>query len=58
MKPNEDDKSPADKFDDEVTALIDGASEDLTCAEMGGVLELQLHILKNRITGYRQAEKE
>lgn len=43
-------KSACQKFEDEITAAIDGADDDLTLAEMVGVLELQLHILKNRFT--------
>lgn len=44
------DTGPCREFEDDVTALIDGASNELTCAEMVGILELQLHILKTRMT--------
>lgn len=49
-------KTPCQQFEDEVTALIDGADDDLTLAEMVGILELQLHILKNRMTLPRNKE--
>lgn len=51
-------KTPIERFDDAITELLDGASGEMTIAEMVGTLELQLHILKNRMTGYRQAKKE
>lgn len=47
-------KSPIREFDDRITELIDGAGDELTLAEVVGTLELQLHILKNRMTGYKQ----
>lgn len=50
MKWNSGDDTPVGRFDDEVTALLDGASNELTLAEMVGVLGLQVHILKNRMT--------
>jgi hypothetical protein len=50
-----DDESPLSKFNDQIVILLDGASDELTLAEMVGALELQLHILKNRMTGYKQS---
>lgn len=50
MKWNGEEGSPIQKFDNEVTALIDGADASLSLAETIGVLELQIHVLKNRMT--------
>lgn len=43
-------KSACQQFEDDLTALIDGAPDELTLCEMVGILELQSHILKNRFT--------
>ena len=59
MRSTESDKrTPFEKFDDDVTELIDAARDELTVAEMVGCLELQIHVLKNRCMGYKQASKE
>lgn len=50
MKFNQDEGTPIQLFEKEVVALIDSASDELTLCEMVGVLELNLHILKNRMT--------
>lgn len=47
MKDESDRRSEVVKFEDEIIAVIDG-SPTLTIAEMVGVLELQLHVLKCR----------
>lgn len=49
MKFNGPEDSPSRKFEDEVTKLIDDASDDLTVAEMIGVLEIQMFVLKHRM---------
>lgn len=46
------------RFGDELAECIDGAPDDLTLSEMIGEMELQLHCLKNRFMGYKQAPKE
>lgn len=48
MKDESDKRSEVVKFEDSITVAIDSASEDLTIAEMVGVLELSLHVLKCR----------
>lgn len=53
-----DEESPLSKWDDDITALIESASNELTVAEMVGALELQIHVLKNRAMGYVQKPKE
>lgn len=47
MKDESDNRSDFIKFDDALSALIDGA-DTLTIAEVVGVIELQLHVLKCR----------
>jgi hypothetical protein len=51
-------KMTLNDFDDAFAELLDTASDDLTIAELTGALELQLHIMKNRFTGYKQAPKD
>lgn len=58
MKDESDSRTDFRKFDDAITDLIDGAPNTITIAEMVGALELQLHVLKNRMMGYQQAEPE
>lgn len=48
MKDETDRRSSIRKFEDEMAAIIDGAPNDLTIAEMIGVIEIQLHVLKCR----------
>lgn len=48
MKDESDKRSANRKFDDEISAVIDGVDPSLTIAEMVGILELQLHVLKCR----------
>lgn len=44
------DKTVCQEFEDDLTHLIDTADDRLTLCEMVGIMELQLHILKNRFT--------
>lgn len=48
MKDESDKRSAARRFDDEISAVIDNVDEGLTIAEMVGILELQVHVLKCR----------
>lgn len=48
-------ETPLQAFDREFADFLDKASHEMTIAEITGALELQLHILKNRFTGYKQA---
>jgi hypothetical protein len=53
-----DPRSPLRKFDDAISECIDSVDSSLTVAEVVGTLELQLHVLKNRMMGYKQATTE
>ncbi|MDE2102718.1 MAG: hypothetical protein KGL39_36070 [Patescibacteria group bacterium] len=50
----ESDPDPIDQMDDDLAELIDVYSSVLDKWELVGVLELQLHVLKNRVMGYAQ----
>lgn len=58
MIDNTDNRTPYERFCDSVTEVIDGADDSLTVSQVVGCLELQLHVYKNRVTGYRQFEGE
>lgn len=45
------------EFDDEFAALIDRASDDLTVAELVDSIEMQLFILKMRMTRHWHPEQ-
>jgi hypothetical protein len=50
-------KPALNEFADDLTHLLDNVSGELTLCEMIGELELQIHVLKNRFMGYKQAPK-
>jgi hypothetical protein len=50
-------KSACQQFEDTITEAIDSVPDELTLCEMIGILELQLHILKNRFTKPKSNEE-